>query len=48
MKKTLPNYVTLILLILAIASCIFGISRGEANTVGKKATSICMECIGIG
>ena len=48
MKKTLPTYVTLILLLLAIASCIFGISRGEASTVGKKATTICMECIGIG
>ena len=48
MKKTLPTYVTLILLLLAIASCIFGFSRGEGKTVSKKATNICMECIGIG
>ncbi len=48
MKKTLPNYVTLILLLIAMASCIFGISRGEVKTVAKKATNICMECIGIG
>lgn len=48
MKKTVPNYVTLILLLLAVASCIFGVSRGEVKTVNKKATNICMECIGIG
>nr|WP_297707828.1 CD1871A family CXXC motif-containing protein [uncultured Butyrivibrio sp.] len=48
MKKTMPFYVTIILLILAISSCIYGISTGEAKTVNKKATSICMECIGIG
>ena len=48
MKKTVPIYVTLILLLIAIVSCIFGISRGEVETVGRKATSICMECIGIG
>jgi hypothetical protein len=48
MNKTLPAYVTLILLLIAIASCVFGFSRGEAKTINKKATSICMECIGIG
>ena len=31
-----------------IAFVITGIFRGEAETVFNKATSICMECIGIG
>ena len=48
MEKRVPIYVTVILLLAAIASCAFGISRGEMNTVNRKATSICTECIGIG
>ena len=50
MKKTgsVPLYVTVILLCVAIASVAFGVYRGEVNTVFKKAVNICMECIGIG
>ena len=41
-------YMTFILLGLAIASCAFGVCRGEADTVLQKAVTICLECIGIG
>ena len=39
---------TLILLLLAVAACIFGIVRGEPQTVYRKGAKICMECIGLG
>ncbi len=44
MKKVL----TLILLLLALAACIFGILRGEPKTVYRKGANICTECIGLG
>ena len=39
---------TIILLLLSLAAFIFGIVRGEPNTVYRKGANICMECIGIG
>ncbi len=48
MKKRIPAYVTVILLIAAVASCAFGAYRGEMKTVNRKAVNVCMECIGIG
>ena len=47
-KREIPSYVTCILFIVAVASCIFGFFRGEAAIVLNKAINICMECIGIG
>ena len=49
MKKiNIPAWVTYVLLVLAIAMCAFGWSRGEWRDVMRKAIAICMECIGIG
>ncbi|MBQ7534929.1 MAG: thioredoxin [Stomatobaculum sp.] len=47
-KKTVSARVTYLLILLAAASCAFGVVRGEVKTVKRKAVNICMECIGIG
>ena len=46
--KKHPLLIRLLLLSLGIALLLGGIFRGEVATVFKKATHICMECIGIG
>ena len=38
----------LALALLAVASMIGGIARGEHEVVLKKAVRVCMECIGLG
>ena len=48
MKGEVSTKVTAVLLAISIAMCGFGIFRGEVKTVCKKATAICMECIGLG
>ncbi len=48
MKKEWYQYVKYVILAAAVASMIFGIVRGEPAVVLKKATNICLECIGIG
>lgn len=45
MKEKLPKY---IVLVISISFIVVGASRGEVKTVLKKATNICLECIGIG
>jgi len=47
-SKHAPIPVTYLLILLAAASCVFGVVRGEMKTVSRKAVNICMECIGIG
>lgn len=46
--KEIPRKVTVLLLAISIAMCGYGIYRDEVKTVFKKATAICMECIGLG
>ncbi len=48
MKLFVSKYLKYIVLVCAAAAMIFGIYRGEAETVFRKAAAICMECIGIG
>ena len=48
MKRKVPMAVTALLLALAVASCVFGISRGEHKIYYRKAATVCLECIGIG
>ncbi|MBP5451139.1 MAG: hypothetical protein J6Y16_02765 [Treponema sp.] len=40
--------ISLCILCAGIVLVVAGIFRGEAVTVFKKATRICLECIGIG
>ena len=47
-RPGMRKLLTLILLLLSVAAFIFGIVRGEAKTVYRKGSNICMECIGLG
>lgn len=42
------NRVALVLIALGIAFIVFGVWRGEVETVLRKAVNVCMECIGLG
>lgn len=42
------NYVKYVILMFSICFILIGIYRDETLTVLKKATNICLECIGIG
>ena len=48
MKESWMRPVRVLVLMLAIASMGIGIARKEPHTVWKKATNICLECIGVG
>ena len=48
MKREYSFLPALILLIAALALCVYGFVSGEAQTVFMKAATICMECIGLG
>ena len=38
----------LLLLAAAVGMILFGVWRGESDTVFSKAIRLCMECVGIG
>lgn len=48
MKERTKNIIAILLLAAGAAAMIAGILRGEAVDVLRKATTICLECIGIG
>lgn len=49
MKKEVPVQVTAVLLAISIAMCSYGVLyNNEVKIVLKKATAICMQCIGLG
>ena len=48
MKREVPLKVTIALIPLAVAVCVFGICRGETAAVLAKAINLCLECIGLG
>lgn len=47
-KRPGKRGIALLLILTGICSMIYGVHRQEHVTVGKKASIICMECIGIG
>ncbi len=46
--ENMKDKIKYLILILAIASCAFGIYIGEMEVVFGKAIKICLECCGIG
>ncbi len=47
MEKKSPRVLSIVLLAAALALCIYGAVRGEAEAILLKAAKICMECIGL-
>lgn len=48
MKLLRSNAVALALAAAAAALMLLGAARGETDVIFRKATNICMECIGLG
>ena len=46
MKK--KNIVRALLGLAAVAAIVAGIAQGDVSDVLRKATAVCLECIGIG
>lgn len=47
-RKGRENCLRYVIVTAALVSMIFGIVRKEPKVVLRKATNICLECIGIG
>lgn len=48
MTEKKRNIIAFSIIAVGIVFMIFGIYRGEVDTVLRKAVNICLECIGIG
>lgn len=48
MSEKKKNIITFSIIAVGVAFLCFGIYRGEAMVVLRKAVNICLECIGIG
>lgn len=48
MKTVLTKKLKYIVLVFAVALCVFGIYSGEMEVILKKAVLVCLECCGIG
>ena len=48
MSKNYKKLIPVALIAAGIVMLIVGIDRGEMVTVFSKATTVCLECIGIG
>ena len=48
MTKKDKNLISVTILILSLGFMVYGVYRGEVNSVFTKAINLCMECIGIG
>jgi len=47
-KKKVGRILWVIALFLAVGMIVLGVINGDAAAVFKKASTICMECIGLG
>ena len=47
MKEKNIKYITMSVLLVAICMMAAGIANGEVGVVLTKATSICLQCIGV-
>ena len=48
MKERTKNIIAVCLMLAGLTALVLGILRGEAADVLRKATMVCMECIGLG
>lgn len=48
MKERTKNLIAVGLILLGVLTMILGILRSEAADVLRKATMVCLECIGLG
>jgi hypothetical protein len=47
MKDLFSSYIGIVIAVAGLLMFIFGIISGETDEVLRKATTICLECIGL-